>query len=278
MKRKLLLVLLLLSLLQGVCACDASEPTAALELHFLDVGQGDAILLRTEEGDVLIDAGSEATQDALCLRLSELGVESLRLAVFTHADEDHLGGADGVLRAFSTDMVWITRFFDEDLPVTMLRAAAKDTGSEIVEVFSGMFCKIGGANLAVFSPYGSMESADGNDSSIVLKVSCGDVSALLMGDASEETERMLLSSYGYGVLRCDILKAGHHGANTSTCSAFLQVIEPDYAVISCGEGNFYGHPHGEVLARLEQVGAEILRTDLLGDIVFLTNGKTLWRR
>jgi beta-lactamase superfamily II metal-dependent hydrolase len=243
----------------------------------LDVGQGDAILLRTEEGDVLIDAGTEASQQALCVRLAELGVRELSLAIFTHADEDHIGGADGVLRSIPTHTVWISRFFEDNLATRMLREAATDTGAEIVEVYSGMFYSLGSTGIAVLSPYGSMDGMNDNDASIVLKIACGDISALLMGDATAKAEKMLLDSYEHTMLKSDVIKAGHHGAATSSGKAFLQAVEPEWAIVSCGAGNFFGHPHGEALLRFENVGARILRTDLMGDVILCTDGTEIWQ-
>ena len=267
-------ILLLLSL------CSCQEPTAPevpLEIRFLDVGQGDATLLRTTVGDILIDAGSDAEQDRLCLRLEQLGVTSLELAVFTHSDEDHIGGADGVLRQFPTKTVWISRFFQENEATLRLLSAANDTGAEIVSAFAGTQGVFGETVLTVFSPLGSMEGADDNDRSIVLKLCCNRVSAMLMGDAAEYTESLLLDSYERVHFDSDLLKVGHHGASTSGGRRFLEAVSPKYAVISCEDGNFYGHPHGDTVARLEEIGAEVLRTDLLGDVVFYSDGQELWR-
>ena len=103
------------------------------------------------------------------------------------------------------------------------------------------------------------------------------VSALLMGDASSYAENTLFAAHDRTQLDCDILKVAHHGASSSTSPALLQAATPDYAIISCGAGNLYGHPHGELLERLKDVGAEILRTDLQGEIVFHTDGDTVWQ-
>lgn len=276
MKIRILCLLLILSLLPSFSSCGASKPYE-LEIRFLDVGQGDAILLRTAEGDVLIDAGSDASQEELCLRLTQLGVKSLTLAVFTHSDEDHIGGADGVLRQFPTQTVWITPYFEDQLCTQMLLDAAHDTGAEVIEVMNGHHTVLSSTGIAVFSPRGGAAGADDNDRSIVLKIVCNGISALLMGDASFAAEDDLFKAHDRTQLDCDILKVAHHGASSSTGHALLQAASPTYAVISCGAGNLYGHPHGEVLQRLADAGAEILRTDLLGEIVFYTDGTTVWQ-
>ena len=274
-KRCLIGLLSLLCILLSAPSC-APNASRGLEIRFLDVGQADAILIRTSVGDVLIDAGSNDSQVALCNRLAQLGVERLALAVFTHPDEDHVGGADGVLRRFPTSTVWISPFFGNDGAAKDLLDAASDTGAIVEKVYNGFHVMLGKVGIAVLSPYGGMNGADDNDKSIVLKVACGSTSALFMGDAGAFAEELLLDLHGRTQVSCDLLKVAHHGANASTGARFLQAVSPDYAVISCGAGNFYGHPHGELLARLEAVGAEILRTDLCGEVVFYSDGVSLY--
>lgn len=274
--RRCFLVLLALVLLLFCVSCGGEElDDPALEMRFLDVGQGDATLLRTSAGDILVDAGSDASEEGLCLRLAQLGVVSLELAIFTHSDEDHIGGADGVLRAFPTRTVWLNPFFGENECVTRLMDAATETGAQVERVQSGVSRTIGRTVMTVFSPYGSMEGANENDRSTVLKLVCGEVSTLLMGDVGEYTEELLFKAYDPTQFSCDLLKVGHHGSSGSTGAAFISAARPRYAVISCEKGNAYGHPHGEVLARLETVGTEILRTDLSGEVVFCTDGVQL---
>lgn len=276
MKKRLFCLLLSLLLLLSFVSCKTETDESILEMRFLDVGQGDATLLRTSVGDVLIDAGPESEQDLLCLRLQNLGVETLTLAIFTHADEDHIGGADGVLRQFPTETVWISPFFEENEASLMLRSAAEETGAEIVEVAAGISRVFGETVLSVFSPYGTMKGMDDNEKSLVIRLVCGEISAMLMGDAGERTEKLLLDEYPQVQLDCDLLKVAHHGASNVGGQRFLNVLTPDHAVISCEEGNSYGHPHGETLARLEAVDAEIYRTDLLGDVAFYSDGNELW--
>lgn len=249
-----------------------------LEIRFLDVGQGDAILIRTPEGDILIDAGSDATQETLCLRLEALGVEKLALAVFTHSDEDHLGGGDGVLRRFPTEKIWITDYFEPSEAVERLLYAADATDAEVVYASAGLQFLLGDAVITALSPEKNETYADANDASLLIKLVCGEVSALLMGDASETTEQRLLERYRYAPaqLSCDLFKVAHHGASNASSAAFLKTVDPQYAVISCGAGNSYGHPHGETLERLTLAGAEIYRTDRSGELVFLSDGYKFW--
>ncbi len=278
MKKRIACLLFMLLFLLGTVACADEEQTYALEIRVLDVGQGDAILLRTAEGDILIDAGPEDSQEALCFRLAELGVEQLRLAVFTHTDEDHIGGADGVLKSIPTETVWISRYYGSNEATEMLFDAARSTHAQIILVEAGETMTVGEAFLCLLSPFdGFPANSESNEKGLVISMTCGAVRALFAGDISEKTETMLLQRYPNAQLSCQLLKVAHHGSETSSSVAFLEAASPDYAVISCGKGNLYGHPHGVVLDRLQAVGAEILRTDLLGELVFYSDGDMLIR-
>lgn len=275
-KKRIFCLFLLLACLLSTVSC-GNQVEHELEIYVLDVGQGDAILLRTPEGDVLIDAGPESEQDALCYRLKTLGVKRLKLAVFTHSDEDHIGGADGVLRTFPTESVWIGDHFERNESSMMLLDAAYETEADVVRVHDGTQISVGSASVFVLYPFEGVE-ASSNDQSLVLSVMCGSVRALFMGDVSEKTERAMLERYPAAQLNCTLLKVAHHGSETSSSAEFVRVTSPQYAVIGCGRGNSYGHPHGVVLERLESVGARIFRTDLHGDIAFYTDGDVLTRK
>ncbi len=265
--------MILLTLIAVLVGCGNSDGQTLL-IYFLDVGQGDAILVRTEEGDVLIDAGTEESQETLCLRLEQLGVTELRLAIFTHADGDHMGGADGVLETIPTRELWLSDALDASESAQRLADVLKETDTEVVRVQSGKGLVLGNARFSVLYPLAENDGG-GNENSIVLKLNYGAFDALFTGDAGVEQERALLDTYGASQLACDLYKVGHHGSNTSSSQEFLEAMRPRYAVISCGAANSYGHPTGEVLARLEGVGIEVLRTDLVGEIVFETDGEEL---
>ena len=277
MKRIIALLFLMLFLLCGSSCQKEPEKEVLLQIYALDVGQGDSFLLRTGDGDILIDAGTESSQELLCLRLEQLGVKELRLAIFTHPDEDHIGGADGVLRKFSPKEIWINGAESEEECFSALLQAANSCGGSPRAVSAGDALEIGGVAFFVLSPFGG-EIESGNADSIVLKISCGDVSAIFTGDADLAAEEKLLSQYGASQLDCDLYKVGHHGSNTSTGRAFLTALSPDFALISSGRGNSYGHPHGDVLENLRSVGAKILRTDLEGEILLETDGKEIWQK
>lgn len=275
MKKTVCLFLLVcLSVTLFSCADRNELPDDCLmRVVFLDVGQGDCILIRTSGGDILIDAGPDFEQESLCRKLKTLGVTRLTLAIFTHFDEDHIGGADEVLARFPTKEIWIPRFDGENDAYERFWIAANSCDNVRV-VEAGELRRIGDVVLCVLSPsHETSSTGSANDKSIVLKVSCGSVAALLMGDADVAAEKRLLKRFSTTVLSCELLKVGHHGSSTSTSAAFLEAVRPQYAVISCGADNSFGHPHGEVLQRLQAAGVNICRTDLEGDIIFNCDGE-----
>lgn len=271
MKGLRMLLLLLVSLL-CLASCAVGERNGeVLEIRFLDVGQGDAILLRTPDGDILIDAGTEDSQETLCLRLEQLGVTELLLAILTHTDEDHIGGADGVLETVSVRELWVNGDASQNESAERLFQVATQCGIAPRAACAGEVRRVGDVLISVLLPL-SAEQASGNEGSIVVKVTFGEFDMLLTGDAGAEQEEIMLERYGAAQLDCELYKVGHHGSNTSSSQEFLGALSPDFAVISCGAGNSYGHPMGEVLARLNASGATVLRTDLSGEIVFTTDG------
>lgn len=248
------------------------------EIHFVDVGQGDAILIRTPGGSALIDAGPNAAESTLRRYLRAQRIGTPVLCFFTHADEDHIGGADMVLSEFGAAQVVIPKTEVADTTAfTRLITAAGAAGSRITEVTGGEDFSLGDVKFTVLSAGSANESTDGkiNSASIVLRVTVGQTSMILMGDAESETEERLLAAFPAEALKCDLLKVGHHGARTGTGDAWLDVLCPDYAVVSCAAGNSYGHPHAQTLARLASHGTAVFRTDESGSIVFYTDGKRL---
>lgn len=265
-------LLLLLMVLFTSCAPQTEPPK--LQIYFFDVGQGDSMLLRTATGDILIDAGTEASEATLCLRLEQLGVTELLLAVFTHPDEDHIGGADAVLRRFPAKEVWLNGQSVTTEAAARLLQAATETQTIVRTVCAGETKVSGALTVTVLAPFAA-SYRDSNENSIVLKLHYGEINAILTGDVSAAQEADILAAYGAAQLACDLYKVGHHGSGTSSSSAFLQAMQPTYAVISCGGANSYGHPFGEVLSDLNAVGATVLRTDLLGEILLESNGCSL---
>ena len=248
---------------------------ALCRIYFLDVGQGDCTLIRTRAGDILIDAGPESAQDALCLRLKQLGVKEIALAVFTHPDEDHVGGADGVLSQIPVREVWLpTREMDNPSAARMEKAI-EENGSTRKNVRANEVAIIGDVVIATLAPMGDATN-DPNDNSIVLRVTCGEIGMLFMGDASAKVEQKLIDTYGKAHLSAQLYKVGHHGSSTSNTEAFLSVVDPQYAVICSSIDNSYGHPHGVVVERLQNIGATVLATATDGEVVLECNKSAIW--
>ncbi len=254
-------------LLQGL------ERRGALELVMLDVGQGDAILMRTPRGRwILVDAGPPGRSpdpggQPAVRALRRRGVARLELLVLTHPDLDHIGGAGAVLQAFGVERVLDPGFPAGKGPYVELLQIAAEEGVPWTIAEAGQRFEMDGVILEVLHPSPGGSSAGGpltaNDVSVVLRVRYGEFDALLTGDAPAWVERGIAEAMIEGV---EVLKVGHHGSDTSTDSLFVARVRPEVALVSVGRGNRYGHPSPAVLARLEAAGLEIYRTDLQGTV------------
>ncbi len=255
-----------------------------VRIHFLDVGQGDCEIAELGGGTVLvIDAGdgSWENNDHILRYLKGLGAQSVILAV-THADADHCGGAAAILEDQNTETVFLPVLPASMKVYTDIERRAEERGTEVKTLSRYTAIKRGGAYAVCISPY-SVDETDANDSSAVIYFSYAGVNVLFGGDISAAREERLLDeqklseelgehifdSGGLAVRleETDILKVSHHGSGGSSSEAWLNLLKPETAVISCGQGNYYGHPAEGALARLAAVGAEIYRTDELGDVM-----------
>ena len=257
---------------------DAFRPAETLpdgaecEFHFIDVGQADCALLESGGEYMLIDGGNREDGRLVVSYLEQQGVEELAAVVCTHAHEDHVGGLPSVLAVYPTHAVYAptrtyaSKAFDDFVYY------ADQQRLKITIPSPGDSWTLGETSVTVLGPVQSY--ADPNDTSIILRVEYGDTSFLFTGDMETSAENDMLDYWGSRMSwETDVLKVGHHGSDTSTGYRFLNEVSPDYAVISVGKGNSYGHPHEEPLSRLNQAGVTILRTDELGTIVARTDGK-----
>ena len=246
-----------------------------LGVHYIDVGQGDATLLKTPDGSILIDCSEPEYGDDIIAYLDSQGVTELEYFIITHPDEDHMGSAAYIIRNITVKKVIMngqtknTKFFSNTLD------AMEERGVEGEIVSPGDIIELGALRLDILGPISINHStAEWNNASIIIHAIYGETSFLFTGDAEESGEEDLIEHYR-AELDCDVFQAGHHGSSTSNSQALLDAATPTYIVISCGEGNSYGHPHQAALDRFEDSGAEIYRTDKEGTIVFTSDGVTI---
>ena len=277
---RLLSLLLILALCLSLTSCVmvSVEPVAqtpagsqGLEVHYLDVGQADCILLQCDGANMLIDGGNVEDSDLVVAYLLEQKVTALDYVVNTHAHEDHVGGLPAVLAVMETKNVWCpvkvygSKCFDD-----FVRYADQQY-LELVCPEPGTKISLGGASVTVLGPV--KDNYDTNNSSIVLRVDYGATSFLFTGDAETQAENDILEA-GYDV-SSTVLKAGHHGSETSSGYKWLREVGAEYVVISVGEGNSYDHPHEIILSRLRDADMTVYRTDLQGHIVCTSDGQSV---
>lgn len=243
-----------------------------MQVHFIDVGQGDATLIVTPNGKhILIDAGPGSGELDLMAYLKRYEVKSIELMILSHPHEDHIGGADRVLTSIKTEKVLVSPAPGTTDSFEKVLDAIDATGSAIEVAIPGAIYDIDGVVVHILAPAAADEENLNNDS-IICRVDYGKAKMIFSGDAEKEAEVALLAAYGTKELDCDLFKLGHHGSYTSNTAEFLDTMTPKYAVACCGEGNEYGHPHSEVRKLLSERGIQLWRTDKDGSVVFLCNG------
>ena len=272
MKRLAVLFVLLALLLTG---CELPEKTQSgsvsgtgLTVHYIDVGQADSILLQCDGEAMLIDGGNVADSQTVVSYLQRQGVEELSYVVNTHAHEDHVGGLAGVLAVFEADAVWcpVTEYESQCFADFVTYTQAQ--GLSLTCPAPGSVFSLGEAQVTVLGPLEAYD--DPNNTSIVLRVDYGETSFLFTGDMERTAEEDLLDDGA--ALEADVLKAGHHGSDTSSSYPFLRAVDPEAVVISVGADNSYNHPGEDALSRFRDLGAAVYRTDLQGDVVVTSDG------
>lgn len=247
-----------------------------LTVHYIDVGQADAILVACGGEYMLIDAGETDSEDRAIHYLQDQGIQRIDLVVATHAHSDHIGEMDDVLEAIPADTVWYPDYRHGTKTETDFLAAAEGCGARLYEPDLGERYDLGGATVTVLGPVKD-NYKDPNDMSIIVLVQFGDDRFLFTGDMEniDGAETDLVEYWGEEALRADVLKVGHHGSDTSTSYRFLRAVAPGYAVISVGEGNSYGHPKPEALKILKDAEIYVYRTDTMGTVVAVSDGENI---
>ena len=252
---------------------EAAPPAegGSFQVHFIDVGQADAALVICAGHYMLIDGGNAEDSDLVYSYLERHGAKNLDYMVASHAHEDHIGGLSGALNYAKVDTALcpVTEYSSKVFQ-DMVKYLEQQGKSLTVPAPGDKF-DLGSARVEILGPV--QEYDDTNDTSIVLRIDYGETSFLFTGDMETGAEGDLLES-GANV-RATVLKAGHHGSDTSTGYQFLREVSPQYTFISVGEGNKYGHPSDEVLSRFRDAGTEVYRTDMQGHIIVESDGKTV---
>ena len=253
----------------SAAASDVFRDGSTLEVHFLDVGQGDATLIRCGEAAMLIDAGNNSWGDDVRDYLEYQGIGDLDYVIGTHPDADHIGGLDVVMEAFDCGTVIMPDYEKDTQTYTDVTDVMEEKGYELTLPQVGTVYELGEAAFTIVAPNGEYGD-NANDYSVGILLEHGENRFLLTGDAEEDSEADMLDN---GIdLSADVLKAAHHGSRTANTEAFLERVNPEYVVISCGEGNSYGHPHAEVLNRIREMGIKVFRTDEEGTVVATSDG------
>jgi len=242
-------------------------------VHFMDVGQGDATLIRTREGNVLIDGGDRHAGPIVVRYLRRARVRQIAYVIATHPLADHhIGGLIDVLGEFEIGTIIMPRVSHTTDTFERLIEVIEENDIPVREPIAGDTIVMGDAVFTIVAPNSSGD-ANLNDQSVSMLLSYGDIRFLFTGDAESVSEVEMLEK-GHDLF-AQVLHVGHHGSRTSTTQPFLDAVSPLVAIISVGADNPFGHPHGEVIGRLEAAGATVLRTDYHGTIMISTDGNSI---
>jgi len=287
MKNKNILIIALLIISFSIIGCvdvesgyvSLSDPVNTvndhegnLTVHFIDVGQGDSILIETPNGNtMLIDGGSRSEGDTVTEYLNQLDISTINVMVATHPHEDHIGGLNDVLSNFN-----VLQVYDPGVAHTsqtyenfLLKIDANNIDYSIGRAGQSIDLDPN-IDFEIISP-SIIDEDELNDNSIVIKMTYHDVSFLFTGDAESPPENTMVQNYN---VDATILKVGHHGSSSSTSQTFLNEVSPDIAIIQVGADNSYGHPTQNTLNKLKSVGAYVYRTDIDGTVIVSTDGFT----
>lgn len=243
-----------------------------LKVHYINVGQGDGILIEQGTHDMLIDAGTNEDEKLMVDYLSKEGIKHLDYVVGTHPHEDHIGGLDAVIKNFDIGTLYMPQVSTTTATFKDVVTAIKAKNLKITTPHPGDAFKLGNANCEILAPNSSKYN-DMNDYSIVIKLTYGSNKFLFTGDAQTLSENEILAK-SFDV-SADVLKLGHHGSHTSTSTTFLDKVHPKYAIVSCGKDNDYGHPHDITMKKLEKMHIPLYRTDETGTIICTSDGKNI---
>lgn len=272
---KMIIIIMCIGLLtactHNTTQTEINDGMKGLEVHFMDVGQADSILLVNSNQTMLIDAGDTDAENIIIPYIKKLGIEKLDIVIFTHPHKDHIGSGSSVIESFEIGKVYMPGKITTTKTFENLLDSIELKGLDIIVPSVGDKIEFGDCDVTVLGPV--KEYSDINDNSIVLKVAYNKTRFLFTGDMEEASEKDILATLAN--INVDVLKVAHHGSDTSSSYVFLREATPKYAIISCGVDNDYNHPHEKILSRLEDVGTEIFRTDKMGTIIAKSDGNKI---
>ena len=250
---------------------DIKDVSGELQIHYIDVGQGDATLIQCDGMNMLIDAGENDKGMQVRVYLEKQGVKKLDYVIGTHPDSDHIGGLDVVIYNFDCGTILMPDYEKDTKTYDDVIQTIKNKHYKITEPIVGTTYELGQAEFTIIAP--NRDYDDANDASIGLVLTYGEQSFLFTGDAEEAAEADIVKN---GIdIQAKVYKAGHHGSRTSSSEELLELVKPEIVVISCGEDNSYGHPHADILNYCRTNKIPVYRTDMQGTIVVKTDGQRL---
>lgn len=275
--KKLSFVFVILTMIFSMVACSESvgqntESNAILKIHYINVGQGDSILVQQGNENMLIDAGPNSSSERLLKYLKENDIKEIKYLVATHPHEDHIGGMSKVINNFKVNNVYMPKKVANTKTFKNMVNAMKKNNLKAKVPHINDTIDLGDAKFTILWP-DEKEQNNINNYSIVLKGEYGKNTFLFTGDAEQLIEKNILKNDVD--ISADVLKLGHHGSSTSTSDKFLEKVNPKYAVANCEKGNSYGHPHREIVKKLKDRNIKLYRTDENGNIVLTSDGKNI---
>lgn len=284
MKKKLSALIIAVLFVLSLCSCDfsfsdtqsditpAPSENPPLSVHFIDVGQGDSILLESNGEFVLIDAGETDYGATVVNYIKSQNAETLKYVIATHPHSDHCGGLTKVINKLGCEN-FITVETDQSTKTwTNVLKAVDKAESNYIDAKVGETYSFGESSFEVLAPLSDYYEGY-NNYSVVIKATYKDTSFLLMGDAEKQSEKEMLKANED--LSANVIKIGHHGSSSSSSKEFLKAVNPDYAVISCGKDNDYGHPHKETIQTLSKLSIPYFETDIDGTVVACSDGQNI---
>lgn len=244
-----------------------------LEVHFIDVGQGDATLIKCGSEAMLIDAGENDQGMLVQNYIKKQGVKSLDYLIVTHPDSDHCGGADVIITKYDIDTVIMPNYSKDTATYRDVIQALDYKKYPVTEPVVGDIYRLGDAKFTIIAPNKEDYGDEANNYSVGILLEHGDKKFVFTGDAEEEAEQDMIENEID--ISADVLKAGHHGSRTSSMGEFIYAVHPEYAVISCGEDNEYGHPHAATLNTFRSLGIKVFRTDEQGSLIAVSDGSEI---